>query len=98
MANYLGAPLSRLIRERAYLTGEIGTNSNQIKEAEALLSQLTLAQEKCQSKLQDVDQLIVKLSEIDPDDIRSIRKNERIIIGEHGSFRKELIRFMKAVQ
>lgn len=95
MANYVGTKLSRLIKERAYRSGDL--NSLQ-KEADELSARLKKArgtirqQAKAIAKL---DEQIETLSAIDPNDIRAIRATPRSLTTPHGAFRRELVDFLK---
>lgn len=95
MGNRLGNKLNRLIKQRAYLSGEISvleSEADVIKaQADAKARELTDAN----AKLAEIDGLITELSSINPDDIKVIRQKRRRVKGVHGGLMLELIRMLK---
>jgi hypothetical protein len=94
MANHVGTKLSRLIRERSYLSGEIARlrESEQaiLAEIEAATARLTGLRDvdlrKAQERLDEIDGLIhVEAPSIDPNDINVVRRVLRKSSAKHGA-------------
>lgn len=97
MANYVGLKLSRLIKERAYLSGSLSSTQ---KEVDDLRSKLKTKENELAQKtdrIAEVDKLIAEQSAIDTADIRAIRSMPRKMNGEHGGLTRELIAALKIV-
>ena len=95
MANYLGNRLCRLIRERAYLSGELPRLEAAVKKAQAQLEKETACLNQMLARIGDVDQSIHQLSCVDPTCITSIRATPRRGLGKFGDVRKALIDILK---
>jgi hypothetical protein len=94
MANHVGTKLSRLIRERSYLSGELARlrDSEQaiLAEIEAATARLTglrdVDMRKAQERLDEIDGLIhVEAPAIDPNDINVVRRVLRKSSAKHGA-------------
>lgn len=95
MGNPWGAKLSRLIRERAYVSGAIEPLQREIADVEFKLVAAKATYAEHLSRLTHLDEQIAYHSSINPEEIRPIRKLARVTQGEYGSFRRELIRLLK---
>lgn len=96
MGNPWGTKLSRLIRERAYVSGAIEPLQQEITDIESALASAKAKHAEHLARLQHLDEQIIQLSTINPqEDIRPIRKLARVTQGEYGSFRRELVRLLK---
>lgn len=95
MGNRLGAKLSRLIRERAYLSGTLPGLQERVNILRADLKAANAALKVGSARLEELDAAIGVLSAIDPAGIRPIHSTPRVMSGEHGEFRRELIRVLK---
>lgn len=95
MANRLGTNLSRLIRERAYLSGTLPALEVRVSTLRADLKAANAALLAASSRMAELDAAIGALSAIDPVDIRPIRSTPRVMRGVHGEFRRELLRVLK---
>lgn len=95
MANYLGPKLSRLVRRRAYLAGEIVGREKRVAELRSRLTAEEKAVQDAKDHLQALDVEIERESALDVADIRPIRATPRTMDGKHGQFVRELIRLLK---
>lgn len=95
MANYLGNRLNRLVRERAYLSGELPRLEAAVRKAQAQLEKETACLNQMLARIDDVDQSIRQLSEIDPSCIASIRATPKTGAGQFGDLRRTLIDILK---
>lgn len=95
MANYLGTKLSRLVRRRAYLGGDIIRLDARVVELRNSLAAAEKAAQDAKEELQALDGEIETLSEIDVTDIRAIRATPRTTEGRHGQFVRELVRVLR---
>lgn len=98
MANTLGSRLSRLVRERAYISGSISSLKKDIVQAEANLCAMTRRLDLVLQRLADVDEQIAALSAIDVSGIAAIRPTPRLGQKEYGSIRRTIIDLMKRGQ
>ncbi len=96
MANYVGLNLSRLIKERAYLSGSLPSMQKEVVDLQSNLKAKENELAQSTDRLAELDKQIAELSAIDPNDIRPIKATPREMIGAHGSFRQELIRLLKS--
>lgn len=95
MGNRLGGKLSRLIRERAYLSGALLGLQVRASALRTELRATNAALRAANSRIVELDAAIGTLSAIDPVDIRPIRSTPRVMSGERGEFRSEMIRVLK---
>lgn len=102
MANYIGAKLSRLIKQRAYDSGEVERLSEievkltaVISKARAGLRAAKNNSQALQERIRRTDEEIQLLSVMNPVEIRKIRAMPRKMNGKHGDFRRELIKVLK---
>jgi hypothetical protein len=91
MANYLGPKLSRLIRERAYLSGTLLILQKEFDLIKLQLEAKATSASNASERLNELDKQIIELSAIEPLEIRAIRLTPRVMHGSHGSFRRELV-------
>lgn len=75
--NLIGTKLSRLIRERAYLAGEIPILDGEISALRRGLKEARARHKKTTDRIQELDRLLTDLSAIDPTKIRAIRSMPR---------------------
>lgn len=103
MASTISNRLARLIRERAYLSGEIDRTQQKVEgldqEIVALRERQRALQEEIedqQAKLHAIDTKIrEEASSIDPNDIQSMKLTPRHAPGRHGDLVKALIEMLK---
>ncbi len=95
MANLLGNRLNRLVRERAYLSGELPRLNEAVRKAQAQLEKEMASLNQMLVRIDDVDQSIRQLSGVDPTCIASIRATPRSGLGQFGDVRKTLIDILK---
>jgi hypothetical protein len=98
MGNVLGTKLSRLIRERAYLSGALPGLQDRVSDLRADLKAANAAFKAGSARLAELDAAIGSLSVIDPAVIRPIQGIQRVMSGKHGEFRRELIRVLKEAE
>lgn len=98
MANYLGNRLSRLIRERAYLSGSLPELQEDVRQAQTSLDAKVHRLNLAQQRLLDVDQQLRELSSIDPSKIAAIRRTTRHGHKEHGAIRRMIFDLLKLGQ
>jgi septation ring formation regulator EzrA len=93
MANHVGTKLSRLIRERSYLSGELARLRDSeraiLAEIEAATERLTRLRDgdihKARERLNELDRLIhEEAPSIDPNDINVVRRTLRRSSSKHG--------------
>lgn len=96
MANHLGAKLSRLIKERAYLAGSIPSTQHELEGIQSMLEAKSSELSQKMERLTELDRRIVELSAINVADIRAIKAMPRVMNGEHGSLRREIIKILKS--
>lgn len=94
MANLIGSRLSRLVRERAYISGSISNLKKDVEQAEANLSAKMRRLDLVLQRLVEVDQQITALSDIDVSEIAAIRPTPRVGKREHGALRRTIIDVM----
>lgn len=90
MANYVGAPLARLIRERAYTAGALVKAQKAVDEGISALRKAVAERREVIIRLAELDEKIQQ-SEIDPADIRPIRRMPRRNYGPNGTVVSDLI-------
>ncbi|RLJ63764.1 hypothetical protein [Sulfurisoma sediminicola] len=102
MANHLGSPLSRLVRERAYRAGDLKVVEQQeaaarekIKAAVSALRAIREHRRGIEEKLKTLDAEIVKRAAFDAALIRPIRACPRLGPFRYGEFRAEMIKTLK---
>jgi len=95
MANYVATKLSRLIKERAYRSGDLNSLQNETDELSAQLKKKRGTIRQQAKAIAKLDEQIEKLSAIDPNDIRAIRATPRRLTPPQGTSRRELIDFLK---
>lgn len=95
MANLLGNRLNRLVRERAYLSGELPRLNEAVRKAQAQLEKEMASLNQTLARIDDVDQSLRQLSGIDPACIASIRATPRSGPGQFGDVRNTLIDILK---
>ena len=93
--NRVGTKLSRLIRERAYLSGSLPSLQIEVDELRGRLKVARKALRDATKRRQSIDAAIQELSAIEPSQIRSIRRTPRREGNRHGEFRRELVRVLK---
>jgi hypothetical protein len=98
MGNLLGTKLSRLIRERAYVSGALPGLQERVSDLRADLKAANAAFKASSVRLAELDAAIGALSVIDPVGIRPIQGIQRVMSGKHGEFRRELIRVLKEAE
>ncbi len=96
MANLIGSRLSRLVRERAYISGSISNLKKDVEQAEANLSAKMRRLDLVLQRLVEVDQQITALSDIDVSEIAAIRPTPRVGKREHGALRRTIIDVMSS--
>lgn len=87
--------MSRLVRERAYLSGSLPAIETEVADLRAKLKAARATLKAATDRIQVIDTSIGQLSVIQPSDIRSIRRTPRREGSKHGEFRRELIRVLK---
>lgn len=95
MANYLGRTLSRLVRRRAYLAGNIFKLEEQAEEVRRALAAAERVVLDARQDLATLDAEIEAESGIHGEDIRPIRHVPRGTIGQHGTFLPALVEILK---
>lgn len=96
MANYVGQKLSRLIRKRAYAAGDRSTLLAGLHELQEQVSTLQIRIANVGSEIAELDKEITRLSAIDPSNIKGISIMPRTIVFKHGTFRREMINYLKS--
>lgn len=94
MTTRLGNKLNRLVKERAYLGGDLDTLK---KDRDNLTTAIARKNNEISAKeirLAELDSQITDLSKIDPDDIARIKVKPRISSGEYGGLRIELMNLL----
>lgn len=95
MANYLGSRLSRLVRRRAYLAGDITKLEEQIADLQCELAAAEQAVANAWAELATLDSEIEAEPGLEVNDIRAIRAIPRATGGKHGEFVRELVRLLR---
>ena len=95
MANHVGTKLSRLIKERAYLTGSLPELDGQIAELKLQIRKSKAMAKEARQRIEQVDWQIQALSAIDTTQIRAIRRTPRRLQAKHGAFVGELIQILR---
>lgn len=95
MTNPVGNTLSRLIKERAYLSGAISAIENNIEILRLQLNAKVDLLNQQIERLNELDARIIELSAIDVADIRAIKSTARVMKGSHGELKRALIDVLK---
>jgi hypothetical protein len=106
MANYLGVPLARLIRQRAYQAGEISRVGERVgvllENVQRIQRELEIEQARkasLESRLQETDRKIESFATyLDVNDIRSIRPTPRSGQFQHGDLTRFLVDLLKSTE
>lgn len=106
MANYLGVPLARLIRQRAYQAGEINKVGERLEvlleNVQEIQRELELKQARkalLEERLQETDRQIEAFANyLDVNDIRSIRPMPRSGQFQHGELTRFLVELLKSAE
>jgi hypothetical protein len=103
MANPFGYPLSRLIRQRSYAAGELGSLEADLAAASATLSAARITHRALQREQQlvirqlaELDMKIEEQSAIQVQDIRACKATPKRIKCRRGSIVSELVALLKA--
>lgn len=95
MANLLGNRLSRLVRERAYLSGSIPAYKQEVDHAQRVLDGKIALMNQALAALECLDQQIGTLSRLDPNEIAAIRATPRKNQIPRGDIRLTLIDMLR---
>lgn len=95
MARYIGAELSRLIRERAYTSGALKRTKRSITQLNRELLELREKEKEIAVRLAKVDTALGKFASIEPARIRAIAANPHTSNLPRGVFTRELVRYMR---
>lgn len=90
MARGISNALARLIRDRAYLGGELAKADNCLAEASAALKAVRVSRCKIAKKVAILDAKIAAAN-LDPSQIRPITLTPRVRVVRHGSFTSEIV-------
>ena len=95
MGNHLGARLSRLVRERAYVSG--GLPEMERREASLMTDIKAVRREvrEINKRIAELDEGIAHLSAIDTSQIRPIRPTPRRLGTKHGTFNAALVTLLR---
>jgi hypothetical protein len=95
MARYISLDLARLIRDRAYTSGEI---EKAARKAQALRSELAIVEAQhaqAKAELADIDARLKDYPSIKPARIRVIKGRPRRLKLTHGAFTREMVRYLR---
>ena len=102
MANPIGNPLSRLIRQRGYAGGELNTLDKQLEAATAALHEarfvcrnLRKSRQAIIKQMAELDVKITTQSAIRTEEIRAMRFVPKRFSCRHGSIVSELVKYLK---
>ena len=98
MANPIGNRLSRLVRERAYLSGSLSGLEEEVRLTETTLVAKRRRLELTLQRLAEINQKITEISAIDLSKIAAIRRTPRVGKKEHGALGRTVIELMKSGQ
>lgn len=90
MARGISNALARLIRDRAYLGGELAKAEGCVAKASAALKAANSARRKITKKVATLDAQIAAAN-LDPTQIRPIAQTPRVRVVRHGSFTSEIV-------
>lgn len=103
MANFLGAPLSRLVRERAYRAGDLQKVEQRQaairRQVARLVREYRVLREIRKEKaalVAETDGRIKEYADLDVEAIRPICLTPRRVVARHGTFRAEIVSFLQA--
>ena len=95
MANHVGTQLSRLLKERVYLSGNAERIEAEISKLQAQIDEKHSALQQEVARIRELDEAIAELSDIDPNDLKSMQARPRDIKVRHGSIRNELVKLLR---
>ena len=95
MTNLIGNRVSRLVRERAYLSGELLRLEQAVRDAQERLDAQKVCLNRMLARIEDVDRSIRQFSGIDPTCIASIRATPKTGLGQFGDLRRTLVDILK---
>jgi len=96
MARYISLDLARLIRDRAYTSGEVEKTARKAAALRVELASAETLHSKATADLAEIDLQLRNHPSIKPTRIRSIEGRVKHLKLAHGEFTREMVRYLRA--